>query len=450
MQPSAKELAEADILLIRPRSVERLALYPGTPNGLLQLSAYLATRGFAARVLDLDCDRLTPSLWKALAAGKPRIVGISMLSYMRRFSYRFVRRLKALSPGTKIVLGGVHPSAIPLQLVGGLPIDAVVVGEGEESLADLMDVWARGQGALRDVRGVATPEHGLHPPRLEQLSLDTLPVPDYAQADLSLYRWPLFSRYWPSYTHKGFRVAEVGHSTIMTSRGCIGRCFFCNHNHWKGFRARSTESVMRELEALYARGVKTFNFNDECFGQDIERALELCDAIIASGMNIAWQTAMRVELANERLLERMHAAGCLVVAFGIESGSPKILRNLNKRQTPEQALLATRAAKRVGLKTFGLIMVGSPGETDDTIGETIAMMKEMELDLHSALGRVLIYPGTALERIGLKKGMLNSDYWLTEADGLPVFLDNFTLEDCERWTSLMSTQVPWRWKPETP
>lgn len=439
-----------DIMLMRPRTTDVLNLKPSTPAGLLCLSAYLKERGFRVIVKDLEMEDLSESEWKSLASGDIPVVGISMLSYLRSRPYQLIRKIKACNPDIKIVLGGVHASAMRQRIFqGDLSIDASVIGEGEETLAELLDYWLHGKGNLKDIAGLVTREYGVHKIRALIKDIDRLPLPDYdAWAHVSI-KWPLYSTYWPSYREGKDVLGELDYASIYTSRGCIGRCSFCNWAHWRGVsRFKSADKVMEEIHKLASMSVRVFNFNDESFGQDKKLAIDICKKIIASGLKIYWQTALRADLADSEMLGYMRDAGCRVVSIGIESGSEKILRNIRKDITKDQIRNAVAEVKKAGLKTFGLFMVGNVGESDDTIDETIKFMKELKLDLYSAVGCVWVFPGTELEKYIIRNQGFSDKYWLEEKDGAPIIEDGFTREKCAIWMEKIQKEVPWEWLPE--
>jgi anaerobic magnesium-protoporphyrin IX monomethyl ester cyclase len=440
----------ADMLLLRPPSVQALGLQPTPPLGLISLATYVRRAGFAPWVVDMDVHDLPQTAWDAIRLGRIPVVGVSMLSLVRKEGYRLVRQIKATNPSVKVVLGGVHPTAIASLLVeSDLPVDAVVMGEGEETLSELLCAWVAHTVDFASVRGIVSREHGNHGRRPLIEDLDSLPAMDYDLVDINAFQWPLFQMHYPAYVHNGVRLSTLNYGNVQTGRGCIGRCSFCNWSHWAGRpRLRSADAVLRDLHVMVERGVRAFNFNDETFGVDRDRSIEICRKIIDSGLKIFWQTAIRADLWDEELFSWMHEAGCVVLAIGIESGSDEVLHNLRKDVSPTDVRRAFSAADRCGLQTFGLIMIGSPGETDGTIDQTISLLKDIRPSLYSALGKVLVFPGTELERRIIRTQGFDRSFWLREEDGAPTFLDGFSLEDCNRWNQRIASEVPWAWLPQ--
>ncbi len=424
------------ILLIRPKSETGKT---GAPLGILYLSAYLKKFSYDVAVWDLN---FRDSDWDLLKGDKIKIIGISMLSYMRKDSYGLIKQIRAINKEIKIVIGGMHATSLPKVLVTHLSVDAVVIGEGELTMKELSDLWIRGQGNLKDIKGIATKDYGIHEPRELVQNLDDLPIPDHSQINVNGYHCTI-ARNRPNLNINGIKISEAKFINIITSRGCIGRCKFCNaFIHWNYMvRFRSADNVLYELNCLYKKGFRLFNFNDDSFGQNKKIAIEICKGILNSEMKIVWHTDMRVDNVDEELLSWMKKAGCFVIAYGIESGSDKILKNIGKRITKDQIINAVKLTKKVGIKTYSLLMVGNQGETEETIKETIELMNELEVDLHSSSGYVLIYPGTSY----CKMMDIDDNYWIKEENGMPIFYDNFDIKDLNKWYGMLYGKIPLRW-----
>ena len=409
----------------------------GSPIGLLYISSYLKKFGYNVSVWDLNFRKLD---WEEIV--KAKIIGISMLSFMRKDAYKLIKEIREKNKDVKIVIGGMHATALPKILVDNLQIDASVIGEGELTMKELADHWIKGEGELKDIKGIATKEFGIHKSRELINNLDELPFPDYSQINEDGYHCTI-AKNRPNLIINDIKISEAKFINLITSRGCIGRCKFCNaFIHWKyKVRFRSAENVLKEIKYLYDEGFRLFNFNDDSFGQNKKIAIGICKGIIERGMKISWNTSMRVDYVDEELLLWMKNAGCFVIAYGVESGSDKILKNIGKCITKEQIRNAIKLTKKVGIKTYALLMVGNQGETTETIQETINLMNEVEIDLHSSCGYVLVYPGTTYcEMMKIK-----DNYWIKEENGMPTFYDKFNNEDLSKWAGMIYNQIPIRW-----
>lgn len=185
---------------------------------------------------------------------------------------------------------------------------------------------------------------------------------------------------------------------IETSRGCPYDCQICNKVvHGRTFRPKDVARVIEEVSCLASSGVREFHIADDGFTTDMNRAEAICDEIISAGMDVSWSclNGIRVDRVSENLLTKMRRAGCYRVSMGIESGSQKVLDSLGKGTTPDQIRSAVRWAKRAGLETFGFFMFGNPGETEDTMKETIDFACTLPLDLAKA-SIVMPFPGSPL------------------------------------------------------
>lgn len=407
----------------------------GAPLGLLYISSYLKKFGYEVIVWDLNFREID---WEEMK--KMKIIGISMLSYMRQESYDLIKEIRQKNKDVKIIIGGIHATCLPELLVNNFPIDAAVIGEGELTIKELADYWIKEEGELKNIKGIATKEFGIHKPRELIENLDDLPMPDYSQINEGYVCRIAKDR--PDLVINEIKISEAKFINIITSRGCHGRCKFCsNFIHWKyKVRFRSSKNILEEIKYLYNRGVRLFNFNDDSFGQNKKIGMEICKGIINEKMKIVWYTAMRPDDVDEEFLFWMKKSGCFVVSYGVESGSDKILKNIGKGTTKEQIRKAIRLTKKAGIKTYALLMTGNLGETEETIQETIDFLNEIKIDLYSSNGLVWIYPGT----VYCKMMGINDDYWL-KGNGMPIFYDNFTDEDLNKWYGMLRNQVPIRW-----
>jgi len=430
------------ILLIRPGSLGVML-----PNGILYISSYLEAHGYDTIVRDLTFDTIGEDVWAGIRSGDVSVVGLSMLSDRRRQAYELIRKVKGANGNTKVVLGGIHATAMPKLLVDNLQIDAVVIGEGEVTMKELADYWIRGIGRLEDIRGIATRKYGIHKPREPIEKLDDLPFPNYDKVNMDLH-YSIMAKNRPNEVVNGVKISEAKYANIISSRGCKGRCNFCSApSHW-GYRTRfrSAKNVLDEMEMLYNNyGIRLFQIADDSFGQDREIAIDLCKGILERGMRIAWHTDMRVDAADPDLLSWMKKSGCFVIAYGFESGSKRILDKLGKGITVKQIRDATRATKNAGIRVYALLMVGNLGETDETISETINMMNDVQPDVWSTVGFVMLCPATVYYNIMKKDGTVTDDFWLTEDNGTPKFVHGFSQADLKRWYDMMVMRIPQRW-----
>ena len=431
-----------DLALVRPRWDNSGVSYP---LGLMYIQAYCKRLGFTVRLFDELYEPLE-LFWRLVEAGEVSVVGISMLSRLREGGYDIVRKVKKLDPGVKVVLGGIHASSLPKLLVDNLPVDAAVIGEGEVTMRELLDLWVHHIGTIQDVRGIATREYGLHASRALVQDLDRLPFPDMSDINPANFKPPI-AQLKPNFTINGVTLGQSVSANMITSRGCLGRCLFCNAwQHWAGkVRFRSAKNVVDEiLDRQLNYGVNMIEFHDDCLAQNRQIMVDICQRILDDHIRVAWYSAIRPDVVDLELLHIMHDAGCFMLAYGVESGSQFVLDNIGKRTTKRDIANAIELTKKAGIKAYALLMVGNLGETDATIDETVRFMNEVKPDLHSAIGKVWVYPDTAYARLmGIQ-----DKFWLS-GNEMPFFQQGFSLDDCDRWRARIDAEVPKPWLQET-
>ena len=210
--------------------------------------------------------------------------------------------------------------------------------------------------------------------------LDDLPVPMHELLPLTKYRMPLI---------KG------PFTFIVTSRGCPAGCTYCikHVSYQYSVRLRSPDKIMEELWRLKSLGIHNIHMYADLFTVNRDQVVELCERMIAEDIQIKWTCNSRVDYVDEEMLQLMGKAGCWFISWGIESGNEQILKHARKGAYPDKAERALRWAKQAGIKNWGYFIIGLPGETEETIRETIDFAKKLPLDI--ALFHVAApYPGT--------------------------------------------------------
>ena len=244
------------------------------------------------------------------------------------------------------------------------------------------DAGARGGAGSR---GLAARRHAAPaPPRPFAPDLDRLPFPARDLLPNAAYIRHGRRRYGSSVT------------TVMSTRGCPFACEFCSNVVFgESYRARSPVNVVDEIEQALALGYDRISFADDVFTLERDRVTAICDEIHRRGLRFPWECLARVDSVDEELAREMRRAGCTRVYFGIESGNDDVLRLMNKRITAAQARDAVEAAHRAGLEVGAFFILFYPGETDDTVLETLRFAGSLPLDY---LGLSMPYPlpGTAL------------------------------------------------------
>jgi anaerobic magnesium-protoporphyrin IX monomethyl ester cyclase len=382
------------VLLIYPFFRRRLdrSRFRFPPLGLAYVAASLREVGHSVQVLDCTFLSRDEAVAQALAT-RADVVGIYCMATMQEDCVGFARVLRGRA--RLLVAGGPLPTCAPEAFLRD--VDVVVRGEGEQTMleviaaheagADLSSVpgvvCRRGNDAPS---GVAT---ACSPPRPLAHDLDRIPFP---ARDLL-----------PNEQYIEFGRQSYGHSitTVMSTRGCPFHCEFCSNVVFgASYRERSPQNVVDEIEEVLALGYERISFADDVFTLNRRRVLEICAEIGRRELRFSWECLGRVDAFDRETAQAMKAAGCFRVFFGIESGNDDILRLMDKRITTAQAAGAVRVAHEAGLEVGAFFIVCYPGETDDTVLDTLRFATSLPLDY---LGLTMPYPlpGTALfDRVG--------------------------------------------------
>jgi radical SAM superfamily enzyme YgiQ (UPF0313 family) len=370
------------------------------PVGLGYINAALRAEGFSCRLANLSAVPWGRAV-ELLRREKPALLGLTTYTFNRHASLRLAAAAKAANPRCFVVVGGPHASHLPGSLLRGCrSIDAVATGEGESLMVDLARCIAGG-GDPGSVRGLhlrgAGGEVVPTGPRDPIASLDAIPYPS------------------PWYEGHHLNVtAEAGF--IITSRGCPGRCTFCNTPDFWGtrMRFRGAAEVVEEIAYLSKRlGILYVSIRDDTFTVHKKRLLELCERLNDARTGVLWNCQSRVNAIDGERLTAMRRAGCEIVQYGVESGSARIMRLLAKDITIDQARAAAAATRRVGMHLSVYLISAVPGETDADFEATAALLREMRP--HDAMVAPLaIYPGTALWEEYKRRRGVDDDWWLKE------------------------------------
>jgi len=302
----------------------------------------------------LDFADLFEAFVASIAEARPRAVGFTFYHSSCQISLHLAGLIKARAPETTILAGGPHASRYmagrSMALHPG--IDVVVQGEGELALLEILDRLRTGE-SVDDCPGTITKRDGVavdHGDRAVMANLGALPFPDFSDLDFSRYRDP-------------FKLP------MMSSRGCVNRCIFCNERpFWRGYRGMPAERIFAEIESQMARypQVDTIDFQDSAVNGNIRELERFADLVIASGRKIRWtgQAVIRREMTFE-LASKLVQSGCSCLAFGLETASTSLMRTIGKNAAngaaPEQVI---KDCARAGLGCAYNFMFGLPGETD--------------------------------------------------------------------------------------
>lgn len=378
-----------DICLIHTPIEELLTNNVEPPLGLLYLATFLSSNGKNCVVVDYN---------NSTECGIPfaDFYGFSTYTPTYYKTKKLMMMAKQVNPEAKVIAGGPHASALPVDVLSD-GFDYVVVGEGEKALLDIIN-HERSSGII----------YG-NPVR----NLDELPFPDYSFVDVNGYTRVVGGK-------KGF--------CLVSSRGCPHRCLFCNSvvmGAHKPIRFRSPQNVIDEMKSIMRKyGDVGFRFQDDIFAFNIDWLKEFTHLV--KPLNIIYRAFVRaIQCANEGFCELLYEGGCRHVSLGIESGSDYILAKMQKGETVQNCKDGIIKAKAVGLIVRIYLIVGFPGESWETIHETVDFVREV-MPHEFAVYPLIPYPGTPIFAEPVKYGLLNIDYdfrkyWQVHGDKISEF-----------------------------
>jgi radical SAM superfamily enzyme YgiQ (UPF0313 family) len=384
------------------------------PLGILHIASLLRTSGIDVTTIDADIEGLTVDEMRArILESAPDLVGLSLMTPQLIPSLQLTVALREVRPTLPIVLGGAHIDSTHGDVFTmSDTFDAAVHGEGECALLDIVRRIVQNPDAplreafvgvpnaiYRDANGTIV----VNPTRPFLPTLDDLPPVDYDMLDVHRYSIP---------TMDGRYVLSM-----MLSRGCPFKCTFCDAPITMGKKLRfwSLDRIIRDIRFNVEKyGCTNFVFKDSTFTANKKWAHEFCDAVIASGLKIKWRCNTRVNLVPQPLLQKMREAGCYVINFGVESGNPTILKNIEKETRIEDVYDAHRRCRELGIRTYATFLMGNPGETDETARETIEVAKGIKPNLAMFFVNTA-YPGTPLYDQAVAQGLVEPEWWKKQA-----------------------------------
>lgn len=366
--------------------------------GLPYLASVLEEAGHKVRIFDrylspedtTDTAVLDEHLAEAIAREQPLIVGMTIHTPDYAERVRLAAYLRERLPQTLLVAGGHHPSAEPEHLLQNTVFDVCVIGEGEETLLEIAQRIAAGEGSgspywLQGVLGVAYKPQGQvvrTPPRPPPADLDALPNPAHHLLALEDY--------------SPHPVLDIKSTALLTYRGCPKSCAFCLNPQGRRIRRRSPSHVVDEMARVVDEyEVRGFNVYDNLFGLDRKHAAAVCEEILTRRLDVVWDCWTAGDFIGEELANKMRASGCIHVGFGAESGDDEVLAKAHRGFTVAQNEAGIHALSTAGLKPRVFFMIGLPGESEESVRQTVEFAKRSGAD-EVGLSLYRPYPGTAI------------------------------------------------------
>ncbi|KAF0127100.1 MAG: Cobalamin B12-binding:Radical SAM [Elusimicrobia bacterium] len=386
------------------------------PLGLLCLASMTRERGFDTSILDAAALRLGyGESVRAILERSPGYVGITAVTISIAHAAELAARLKKADPGLVVMIGGPHLTALPSETMEKYPqFDLGVIGEADYTIIEVLEALEAG----RDLSGInglilRTPAGAaITGPRERIGEMDALPLP----------AWDLLPDLTRHYCPPVHTLKRIPAALLVASRGCPGKCVFCDRSVFGNvLRAYSARYVFEMIKELYHKhGVREIQLRDDNFTAYRKRTLELCALLREARLDLVWTCAGRVDMVNPELLKAMKEAGCWQIWYGVESGSDEILAGIMKHTTTRQIREAVRMTRDAGISPCGFFIIGHPGETIDTLEQTLRFSRELPLD-EAHFSFMTPFPGAWLYDHAEEYGSFDRD-WRRLHGWLPVFV----------------------------
>ena len=397
------------VALVTPPVTEKVAHHPlFPPLGLAYMAAVLEQNNIEVTIIDSPVLNFNhQNLKSELEAFQPTIVGVGSMTPTIESALKCAQIAKEAAPNTKVIMGGPHATFADTEILSNeKSIDLIVRGEGEETIVEIAK-----QAPLGDIKGISFRKNGeiiqtATRPFIQDL--DALPRPAYKYLPMEKYN-----------------ITGRNLLPIISSRGCPYACPFCVASQMFGqqFRARSPKNVLDEMEWLRDEyGAEGIAFQDDTLTFSKQRAIEICDGIIERKIGLHWGCGTRADVVTKEVLVKMAKAHCDETMFGVESGCQRMRDVLKKRLTTDQCENAIKWTKDVGIFVTVSVILGYPGETKETLQETLDFVRRVEPD-DVWLCHATPYPGTCLREIVEKNGWKMSDRWELYNTMNPIFED---------------------------
>ncbi|MFH1840206.1 MAG: radical SAM protein [Nanoarchaeota archaeon] len=380
------------------------------PLGIIYLHPILENEGHIVKTLFCNNDPYNvffKKLPKEINSFNPDVIGINVLTMSRVSTFKTINLVQEYWSNIKIVLGGVHASIAYEQILNKYPKLFVVIGEGEKTFPELLKN-INDKNNLKKVNGLAFVYNNqlIFTQRRELIrDLESLPFPK----------------------HELFFKGNRDHAFLISSRGCPFKCSFCclHTISRRIYRTRSIEGVIKEIDYLINKfpNLKTIEFTDDTLLLNIERAKNLMKELIKKNYGVKFRCSARFKPFDLELAKLMEKAGFHTIMFGLETGSRELLKTIHKAITPEEALLTWKILAKTKINAVPFFIVGFPGENEETIKESITLIKKMKKIKHFwfyDIGILLVYPNTEVYDIMKSKGKINDNYWMQDFD-VPLY-----------------------------
>jgi radical SAM superfamily enzyme YgiQ (UPF0313 family) len=413
------------VLLVSP-NVESLP-DPVFPLGLAYIMSALKKNGIHCQALDLCfVEDYEAAIEHVLDAFQPHVVGLSLrnldnVSYPNYTSYlpfyrQVVQTIKRQNQAP-VVLGGSGFTLVPESILKFTGADFGIVGEGESSLIKFLNRFDSAKGFDQPLRPKV-----IHEQTAIVENLDGLPLPDRSGFDNEAYlKWG-------------------GMGNLQTKRGCPFGCLYCTYPIVEGvaIRLRDPKSVCDEIGSMLESDITNIFIVDNVFNYPLEHAQAMCEEIIRRELSFSWSCYLNPKFVTSRLVELMLAAGCSSVEFGSDAGNQMMLHNLGKNFTVDDLSRASAICKEAGMSFCHSLLLGGPGETMETVKETLDTITGMSPTAIICMLGIRVFPKTKLSLIATEEGIIGPEedflkpiFYLSPAikDDIVPFIEHFSKQN---------------------
>lgn len=407
------------------------------PIGLGYIATAIKNAGYDFDLLDIDAHRYTDDYIEQFIRTTSFDV-ICMGCIVT--GYKIIKTLSSLirtyQPHAKIIVGNSVATSIPEILLTRTEADIAVMGEGDETIVDILNTLAEG-GNLEAVPGICFLHNGqvVHTPARAYIrDISSLPFINYSLFDAEIY-----AEAYKNVANEDVPIPrdEIRSLPINTARGCIARCTFCYHVFKTvPYRKRSADAIVKEIKSLVETyGVNYIQFADELTFNTKKQALELSEKMLQENVNVYWSGDCRGDLFQEEddvvIIKKLKEAGCVSMGYSLESSEPAILKAMNKKIIVEQFSKQTRLFRQAGLATITSLVIGYPQETPETIRKTLECC--IENRIYPSTGYLLPQPGSRMYDYAIEQGFITDqeEYLLKMGDRQDLRLNMTNMSDDE-------------------
>ena len=415
------------------------------PVGLGYVASAINRAGLALEILDVDIHRYSDYESEAvLRKNDFDVVGFGCIVTGYKIVKNLCSMVKKINKRAVIIVGNTVAMSIPRLLLSKTEADIAVMGEGDETVVDLLNSLKNNK-PLDKVRGIYFKNNGkiiATGQRAVISNLDSIPLPNWDLFDMDTYVAES-----KEFVSEPYPIAKekIKAFPVNTARGCIYKCTFCYHVFREDkYRWRSAESITGEIKELKKRyGINYVNFWDELTFFSHKQAAALADMILSQDLQISWTAQCRADLfknADIELARKLKKAGCVGLVYSLESANADILSAMNKRIAKEDFVAQKKVLDRAGIITWTSLVFGYPNETEETIKETMECCYEN--NIYPSIGYLLPQPGAPIYNDLLKNGLIRDEeeYLLTMGDRQDLRI-NLTNMPSERFEGLIKSYL---------